>query len=309
MEFRISVIVSTYNGSHKLIKLLAALANSWSESYELIIMVDGSTDDTMKVLKDHTSSFRNVKICYQENGGRSVVRNNGANMASGNLLIFFDDDMRPESHCIQEHIQHHKKFPNSLLSGAQIDDVNASDKVFQKYKSYLSNKWATPLLSLQGSSLPADKLHLTAANLSIAKELFSQLGGFDERLRDAEDFDLAIRAMKAGLAVYYNHAAFAWHDDFVTIKSYIARLRQYKKAHHTLRTLKAELYRDIILREETRLPGWQTAIYRVFVNKHLLNSIENDNFLIKLLPAKLKYRLFDIITTAYGVHFVNEPLN
>ena len=308
MDTGITVVISTYNGAHKLPGILNALKEQSFKNFELIVIVDGSTDNTMQVLEKFIQYFDNSKIYRQENRGRAAVRNRGAKEASGDLIIFFDDDMRPEPDCIEQHSVHHDRFPNSLSSGAQIDDMKKAANSFAKYKSYLSNKWAQPLLKFDGQVLPLEMLHLTAANFSVSKKLFFTLGAFDERLNDAEDFDLAIRTSKAGIPIYYNHKAFSWHDDFVTIKSYIKRLRQYQAAHINLRNLKPEIYKNLPLRAPMKLTAFKSFIFSIFANSFLLNQIERNPGYLDLLPDNLTYKIYDWVTTAYGVVFINKSI-
>ncbi len=99
-----SVIISTYNGEKKLPGLLNSLENQSFKDFELIIVVDGSADNTMKVLDKWKARFTDCKIIYQENKGRAAVRNTGIKNALGQLAIFLDDDIIADTYCIQNHI-------------------------------------------------------------------------------------------------------------------------------------------------------------------------------------------------------------
>jgi glycosyltransferase involved in cell wall biosynthesis len=303
----ITVIVPTFNGAKKLGNIIKALAQQTVKDFELIIAVDGSTDETKALLEKNDFGI-NYKVFFQENSGRSVIRNNAVRQSSGDLLIFFDDDMRPLPNCIETHLKHHQEYPGSILTGAQIDDYEKASTDFLEYKCWLSRKWAMSLINSQSQQLSLANLHLTAANFSISKALFQSLGCFDVQLRDAEDFDLAIRAHKANISIFYNHNAFAWHDDFVTVTTYIRRLRQYQEAHQTLRRLKSELYSGIKLREPIQLKGIKRIIFSLFLNKALLRLIDTSSKKLSLLPRKVRYKLYDFVTTSYGVFFTDHPI-
>ncbi|MCU7551301.1 glycosyltransferase [Chitinophagaceae bacterium LB-8] len=304
---KVSVIIPTYNGKHRIGNLLSTLANQTFQVSEVIVVIDGSTDGTKEYLEQGDFGFT-FSIFVQNNKGRAVVRNKGAELATGDLLIFFDDDMRLEPNCIEQHICHHQKHPNSILTGAQIDDYKKASSDFLKYKCWLSRKWSDPLNAYKGQPLPLNNLHLTAANFSIAKELFVKLGGFDSRLRDAEDFDLAIRAYKANVSIYYKHEAFAWHDDIVTATSYIKRLRQYQFAHRTLRRIKPEIYHNIELREPVQPHGLKKVLFSLFSNKLFLDIIDRRSNRLVFLPRIFRYKLYDLVTTSYGVFFTDRPI-
>ena len=227
---KVSVIIPTYNGRHRIDNLLECLVRQTIKSFETIIVIDGSADGTKGYLNKKAIEI-DLKVYSQENKGRAVVRNTGSSLATGDLLIFFDDDMRPEPNCVEQHLLHHQQHSNSLMSGAQIDDPLKATSPFQKYKCYLSKKWAEPLLQFEGRPLPLEQMHLTAANFSIPRLLFQELGGFDEQLRDNEDLDLALRAFHKGYSVYYRHSAFSWHDDFPSCRRFIERQAEYKTYH------------------------------------------------------------------------------
>ncbi|MEL6944073.1 MAG: hypothetical protein AAFO82_15540 [Bacteroidota bacterium] len=139
-----------------------------------------------------------------------------------------------------------------------------------------------------------DSLHLTAANMSISRKLFFDLEGFDERLTDAEDYDLAVRAYERGIQIFYDHTAFAWHDDFVTAKSYFKRRQEYKKAHDILFTINPKLYKKY---NNRRTKKNQSKLFpllaKLISNEKVLNLIDSNGLLI--LPKKIRYRLYDLI--------------
>lgn len=264
------------------------------------MVIDGSTDNTLEVLSKFSALLPNLRIIEQENSGRASVRNRGAREATGDLLLFFDDDMRPNSDCLSFHVAHHEAYPESISTGAQIDNCNKTD--IQRFKSILTWRWTSQLLKMQGRPLMKESIFLTAANFSIPRSLFWKLGGFDERLTDAEDFDLAVRASDAGISLYYNHDAFAYHEDKVTGASYIKRLRQYRLAHEQLRQLEPQRYSSIPLNRPKMPTGVKFLFFRFFARTCWVKWLDLDT-LKKLIPRWIRYRLYDYIITANGVYF------
>jgi GT2 family glycosyltransferase len=149
--------------------------------------------------------------------------------------------------------------------------------------------------------MPADKFFLTSANCSLNKQLFEQLGGFDEKLTDAEDYDLGKRAIEQGIAIYFNPEIIGWHDDFITCRSYIKRQQQYQQAHQRLKELYPERY---AYNQYAYKPakGIKKLIYKFFAGWFWVNVVDKFNFL-KILPQSLRYKIYDIIITANAVHF------
>lgn len=126
-----SIIIPTYNRSLILKDTLTSVLNQSFTDYEIIVVDDGSTDNTDEVIKE----FKNEKIryYYKKNEERSVARNFGADKASGEYLIFLDsDDRMKENHLssVNEFIQLNKnaKF---LFAGYVI--LNPDKTVLYEY--------------------------------------------------------------------------------------------------------------------------------------------------------------------------------
>lgn len=297
----VSIIISTYNGAQKILNIIKALEQQTVQDFETIIMNDGSSDDTEKIISDYPHSLKKLKVISQSNQGRARVRNNGAEIATGDLLLFFDDDMRPLPTCVEEHIKFHKKNTSSFMTGGLGEDLAKCTTDIQRYKSYLSVKWVKELKEWNGP-LVQENLFLTAANFSTSKQLFETTTGFDERLNDAEDWDLAIRAYKQNIPIYYHHKAFAWHDDFITCKSYIKRQKEYRSFHQKLLTLKPDLYQEFNNRQTLKPTGLKKIIYTFFNSSFWTSSIDHFNWLI-ILPQKFRYNVYDLIITS---HYLSE---
>jgi GT2 family glycosyltransferase len=238
------------------------------------------------------------KMVQQENAGRACVRNRGASESIGELLIFFDDDMRPEPECVEVHVRHHLKFKDSILTGAQVEEVKPDTNEFIRFKAYLSNRWKK-----ESANYPLVKgeLFITAANFSVSKKIFNALGGFDERLKDAEDFDLAVRAFKNAISLYIDYNALAWHDDQVNCAAYIKRQRQYTLAHARLIALKPWMKDEGFIQPAVKPRGWKNGIFKAFLKKYWIVAVDSNKF--TWLPKKIRYKLYDLIISANGVFF------
>lgn len=305
---KISVIIPTYNGADKIEKILHSLKRQTFQNFEVIVGIDGSTDNTKEILQKqkHFPSERLI-VFEQENKGRAVIRNNAAKKAQSNLLVFFDDDMIPEKNSIEKHYKHHLINKNSILGGNLNDKYEGKVTDFLKFKEYLSKKW----MSIYGnkvSLLRKDNLFVSAANFSIPKILFFNLGGFDERLTDAEDWDLSVRALERGINIYFDPENIAYHNDYVTCKKFILRQRQYLQAHKTLETLTPQLYSNKYKRNAIiKLNLFKNILFIVFANKFNVWLIDNFN-IYKVLPKYIRYKIYDIVVTGLGKIYINSAI-
>jgi len=298
----VSVIIPTYNGERKISRLLDALLRQTVKEFCVIVVVDGSKDNTVSILKNYKSKFREFVVIVQENKGRAAVRNRGAWEAKTDLLIFFDDDMEPFPDCVERHLGFQKDQKNSILCGYTVETPSTAKSDIQNYKAMLSLKW-TSVFHEGLNLIPPDKLFLSAASLSIHKMTFNLLEGFDERLSDIEDLEFATRAAEKKIPIYFDKENKAIHHDPITCKSYITRMRQYTRAQQYLHNLYPEKFPD---RKVTS--SLKKVFYALFSISKLPRLIDGTN-LLKILPKSVRYKFYDWLTYSLGVVFPEKELN
>ena len=88
----ISVIVPVYNVAPYLELALDSIRYQSYQNLEIILINDGSTDDSESICKDIASQDERFRYIYQENAGASVARNRGLDLASGEYIIFVDSE-------------------------------------------------------------------------------------------------------------------------------------------------------------------------------------------------------------------------
>lgn len=300
--FPVSVIVPTYQGGNKIIRLLDALTSQTHKAFEIIIVIDGSTDDTRLIIEKYIEKFTHLNIIEQSNKGRADARNNGVRNANGELLIFFDDDIRPENDCIERHVYCHSQLDNAIISGKIIEkplNENIYDNDFLKFKHHLVKKWNKPFLENNNYKIDFKNYSFSSANLSLSKELFNKLQGFDERLNDSEDFDLSVRALQKGIDIYYIPKIIVTHYDFQTITQYINRRLEYKKQRNYLLNIHPE-YKQIASNHFDQFnPSMLKIFFAFFFTYNSFWRILLNSFLVKnMLPEKFKFKIYDIIITS-----------
>jgi len=303
---KVSVIIPTYNGVKKITKVLKSLENQTVIPHEVIVVIDGSTDGTAELLKNNAFNLKQLKVIEQLNGGRSRVRNRGAKEASNQLLIFLDDDMYASADFVNFHIRHHTKYHSTILTGGLKQRSNREYDEFSEFRSWLNERWSRSLIE-KGSLLLTDKnYYLTAGNLSISKSLFNKLNGFDELLRDSEDFDLATRAITIGTDLYFDTRAWAYHNETITCKDYIKRIREYTRAQDFLSSQKPDLYAHKNKYKSMPPTGLKGIIFRCLCHTSWINGVDKGLFV--WLPKMIRYKLYDLIVTANGSFFPKKVI-
>jgi GT2 family glycosyltransferase len=232
----VSIIVPTFRRADALRETLTALADLQfpSERYEVVVVDDGPDDSTRAVVEEIGRSFP-AKLHYvpQENSGVATARNKGAQLATGETLIFLDDDMLVEPDHIERHLAAQADFGRCMVNGhwefAPSVRTTLEQTPFGRFRIEVE-EWVKT--GIEKKPLAGDRVEpagITAANLSVTSALFAELRGFDEGFPHAgsEDQELSARASDAGVQFVYDRGIRLWHNDNrVTLRQFGERQEQ-----------------------------------------------------------------------------------
>ncbi len=206
---RVTVIIPTYNRLARLKQVLVALeAQDYPhDQFNVVIISDGSTDGTDAFFQ-HLSTKLDLIFVTQVNQGPAAARNHGLRQASGEYILFIDDDVLPIPRLITEHMQLHATQANLVVLGPMLapHDFTLSPWV----------AWEQAMLDKQYAAMQRNRWTPTArqfytGNTSLARKHLLAVGGFDERFRRAEDVELAYRLDKLDLQFVFNPQAIGHH--------------------------------------------------------------------------------------------------
>lgn len=205
---RLSVVVPTYNRRERLHRVLSALAAQHVDvPVEVVVVSDGSTDGTDEFLRgDLPLPIRPV---FQDNQGPSVARNAGIDHATGDLIVFIDDDVVVEAGALEAHLDAHRRLGDRMVViGPMLDPVDIELLPWVR--------WEQRQLAKQYDAMNAGRFEATCrqfytGNASVRREHLVALGGFDPEFRRAEDVELAFRMDDAGLGFHFEPAAVGRH--------------------------------------------------------------------------------------------------
>ena len=301
----VSIIIPTYNGSNKICNILHSLEKQTVKPDEIIVVVDGSTDNTMEVLTKTVFNLPQLKIIEQSNKGRAAVRNRGASEAGSEILIFLDDDMIAYPNLVEEHINFHTHHAASVCVGILIPNDTITETDYGRYRVWLNDQWNKQIDTSEDIVL-LEYPYICAANFSLHKTQFINIGRFDERLNDAEDYDLAVRFKNEKTSLYINKKSIVINNDsdaILNCTNTIKRQRQYKFYHQKLIEIKPEIHKGGI--REVVLPNiFKTFIYKsIFCNQWMIDAVDKERLLF--LPEKIRFKIYDAVVTANGVLFPN----
>jgi len=213
-----SVIIATHNRQQRLSQTLSSIAQQefGTGEYEIIVVDDGSNPPVVIESGDETPSVMLVRV---EGLERSAARNRGAAVARGELLIFIDDDISVEPDFVAAHVRAGDEWPGVLAVGAISLPDEAMATPFGRFRQKLERHEAT-----LARGLTPGRNFCTAANMSIPRDAFLGLGGFDASITSGEDQDFALRHTAGGGRIAFLPEADAvHHDNSLDIRSYCRR--------------------------------------------------------------------------------------
>ncbi|MCD4690125.1 glycosyltransferase [bacterium] len=205
----VSVVIPTYGKCDLLEQTIESLRIQTYPSHrlEIIIVDDHSTDRTVHYLASLAVPQQLVVVRHGNNRGRAAARNSGIHAATGDLIVFVDDDMRCEPDLVERHVAFHTMHPGAIVIGSALQ---ATELGHSTALSYLDEMGVHKILP--GMRAPAR--YFVTNNSSVARQDLLDVGLFDETFRNYgfEDTELAFRLEDdAGLATWYCAGAIAYH--------------------------------------------------------------------------------------------------
>ncbi len=184
----ISIIVPAYNSENTIVPLIESVLKSDYLSYELIIVDDCSTDNTVKKIKPYLRNNRIRLIKLKKNSGPAKARNVGAKIAKYNILFYIDSDVEifPNTLKIIQRSYKEKPEMSAMIGICHINPINKG--LFPKYRALLEYSWFLNQHNKKNT-------FFTPRVGTIKKNVLLELGGFDEKYKgaDVEDYEFGYR--------------------------------------------------------------------------------------------------------------------
>lgn len=182
----LSTICPCYNLAHYLEAAIKSVQAQTFQDWELIIIDDGSEDHTFEIAQNYAKTDARIKLIHQENKGLSAARNAGIRQATGEFLHFLDADDLIFPKAYQVIYQKSQEEPNTVLWISSYSYFDQDD--FHTHT--FSEKHLHAIDFIQTNQAPPVAHFLK-------REMIQQIGGFDEKLKSCEDWDLWLRVAKS----------------------------------------------------------------------------------------------------------------
>lgn len=277
-DLRISVIVPTYNSPARLKATLGSVCDQHFPAAEIIVVDDGSTDDTIDVANIFADRIRYVRTA---NGGQQRARNHGVSLSTGNWIALLDHDDLWEKEYLAE--------VNALVRAHGVDMTMCNSRTWEEdgqggrwANNHRFTQFAPPGYWKRVGADPTDhwsilerydyaaylEFHpLQTSMVTIRRDLYAALGGYDERMRGngAENLEFEMRALRAARVglIWQPLVKMVRHDanaslDMAQMAIDVTDCLRFATLHHGLN----DQERGIVERERDR--RLTSAIYGAF---------------------------------------------
>ncbi len=207
-EPAVSVIVPTCNQAHVVRRVLAALAAQVTPEVEIVVVDDGSEDQTEQMLMSLLQrGGQNLIYIRQDNRGAAAARNAGLSRARGEVVIFLDGDLIPAPGLVEAHVRFHRE--HLCLTHLAIGRVEMAAELGD-HRQLRQHETRLPFTGETCVEIPWHCAR--AGNFSAKREFLALAGGFDPGMRSAaEDTELGFRLRQRGARVFFLPLAVAIH--------------------------------------------------------------------------------------------------
>ena len=246
----VSAVIPVYNGRRHLQEAIESVAAQTEPPDELVLVDDGSSDDSLRVVDDASVPFP-VRIVHQEHAGQSAARNRAVEEAQGELVAFLDQDdaWHPEHLAVLS-----RPFVDDPTVGwvySDFDEIDAAGRTVTL--GFLRERSVRHPRHSLGACLAEDLMVIPSASV-IRRAALEELGGFDEQLQGYEDDDLYVRAFRSPWRLVFDDrslARFRVHDTSFSANGHFAESRVHfsKKLQQAVaddRRLNRYYFRDVV---------------------------------------------------------------
>jgi glycosyltransferase involved in cell wall biosynthesis len=222
---KVSVVIPTWNRADLLAQTIDKIEHQTMarDSYEVIVIDNESTDHTQKVLGQKSRLYPKLKRFKQSKRGAAATRNVGIRAATGDIVLFIDDDIQAEPNLVEAHWQNHQRHPGSSIIGGVITTWDGCTDAFLRY---LRDRGIFNPYSIACG--PMDFSYYHTGNVSTARSVLLDVGGFNEQfaIYGMEDIELGYRLERHGSRMVHGPDARAVHQYFPTYQQFIERCEQ-----------------------------------------------------------------------------------
>jgi GT2 family glycosyltransferase len=269
--FDISVVVPTYNGRETVMRSMETLfRQDFAPSrYEVIVVVDGSSDGTAEALLALNPPCH-FRVIEQENRGPSSARNRGFREAQSELILFLDDDMQCDPGLLSAHFRAHQSDASQVAFGALFlspdSNANLASECFKREIG------AFHIRHQRDPNTPWNLADCTFSNASIALRMLEEVGGFDEQFRMREDLELGVRLLERGARMEYVNDAIAYQHYNKTASDLLTDAEKFGVADLMFARKHPQQVIEGHLKWQENQRGWKDGLRKLMARSPVLEA-------------------------------------
>ncbi len=230
---RASVVVCTYNGAPTIDETLEQISLLNYPDFEIIVVNDGSTDSTERVISRYERN--GVRVIHTPNCGLAAARNTGLEAATGEIVAYIDDDAYPDADWLTYIVSVLEDREFAGVGGPNV--VPAEDDLPAQCVAHSPGGPTHVLLSDRVAE------HIPGCNMAFRRSALESIGGFDPRFRTAgDDVDVCWKLQSRGLKLGFHPGALVWHHRRGSVSTYWKQQVGYGKAEALLEEKWPEKY-------------------------------------------------------------------
>lgn len=280
---KVSIIVPLYNAENHLRRSIISLQNQTLEDIEIILVNDGSTDNSLSICKEFEKNDKRIKIIDKINAGVSAARNSGLEIARGEYVGFIDADDWVENEMYEKMYEKVKSTKSDIcISDFIVEDSTKSSPVIINIKNEILNEKAireqiiTNMISAPDLNSNSQTIMGSVCRLLIEKELIIKNEiRFPEEISLMEDLIFCINIFLKSKKTSVDHGLY-YH--YVTIED--SAVRKYREDMITLQHKVFKEIREVLIKNNV-YELYEDRLDIRYVNmsiKLIMNEVHNHNY-------------------------------
>ena len=229
---KFSVIIPLYNKAPYVAKAVGSVLAQTYTDFELIIVDDGSKDDSAAIAAQAIEGHENCRLLSQENAGVAVARNNGVSTSQGDYLCFLDADDWWESTFLEEMDKFVNEYPDAGIYGTNYTIVNETKRKTGVAPVGVEDGFEKGYINYCQVYAKTLAMPLWTGAVCIPRNVFEEMQGFPKGIKLGEDFLLWIRIALNYKVAFLNKPLAYYNQDVEAVNRGVGKLHQPE--HHML---------------------------------------------------------------------------
>jgi glycosyltransferase involved in cell wall biosynthesis len=278
----ISVIIPLYNKESTILKTLTSVINQAYKDFEIVIIDDGSTDNSISIINNNFDDHR-IKIISQSNQGVSIARNQGVFHSKYELIAFLDADDLWDEKYLDFMVKAYNMFPYVGMYCCAGFVKNADGSILERVDYEIKN----PISRIDFFKNPHIYLHTSST--VVKKEVFNQVGGYPEKMIRNQDFALFFSIALVADVAYCN----------LLLSTYVGGVANQATSSFSEKTLKSIIWRFNHVHRNWIKFNKKNDLYLVFTKYEIRHQI-------KTFILNNKFSYLEIFLTDLDSELINE---